>query len=133
MAVRIRYWIALVAALLFGSPSFAQSYFMDGNRLSDLCSKSDATSRDLCTVYIEGASDGVMYGELSGATAVMLANNLGSKEVDAAKSVCLPSDVKFQQVREVVVNDLRAHPETRHNSAAYLVYSAISVAFPCRK
>jgi hypothetical protein len=50
----------------------------------------------------------------------------------AIPSVCLPKDIAPEQVRDVVVQYLTAHPETRHVAAASQALLALEAAFPCK-
>jgi hypothetical protein len=48
------------------------------------------------------------------------------------KFVCGPDQASENQVRDVVVNYLRDHPEVRHYSAASIAREALGEAFPCK-
>jgi hypothetical protein len=52
----------------------------------------------------------------------------------AIPSVCIPmgEHIKSEQVRDVVVQYLTAHPEIRHEAAAGNALVALQAAFPCK-
>ena len=52
----------------------------------------------------------------------------------AIPSVCIPREQKVttEQVRDVVVKDLAAHPETGHQTAAGHALLRLQAAFPCK-
>jgi len=52
----------------------------------------------------------------------------------AIPSVCIPQREKVttEQVRDVVVKDLAAHPETGHQTAAGHALLRLQAAFPCK-
>ena len=44
---------------------------------------------------------------------------------------CVPSEASNQQLRDIAVKYLAAHPENRHESARFLIWLALVEAFPC--
>jgi hypothetical protein len=110
----------LAVALLTGSveaDDIPFSPFISGNDLWTWCSSREVRSVNLCLGYALGAAD--VWTVVS-----------TRPQWDLAK-VCLPSAVKPDQVRDVVIRYLREHPEDRHNPAALAAYSALKDAFPC--
>lgn len=88
--------------------------YYTGNSLFDLCRKDEFS----CTVYIQGVLD----GQFSTIVAT-------SRDV----AYCIPESSKPQQVKDVVVAYLTAHPERRHLLAAGLITNALADAWPqCR-
>jgi hypothetical protein len=51
----------------------------------------------------------------------------------AIPSACIPQHVKTEQVRDVVVQYLAAHPEIRHEAAGGHALLALQAAFPCKQ
>jgi len=47
--------------------------------------------------------------------------------------VCSPAGVTLDQITNIVVRYLQAHPETRHGPAPALIIAALAEAFPCRR
>jgi hypothetical protein len=48
-------------------------------------------------------------------------------------SICPSKGLTPDQVRDVVVQWLTAHPATRHNAATHEALAALKAAFPCEK
>jgi hypothetical protein len=81
--------------------------FLDGNKLYEICSK----WRYPCEYYVAGVVDQAVLSDDS--------------------NICLPPGARTEQTRDVVRNYLKAHPETRQMSAAYLTYIAVAEKYPC--
>jgi hypothetical protein len=103
-------------ALVSGS---AQSGFFDGNDLYRNCT-SDQTvlKRGFCNGYAAAVVD------------MMIAHQQIGGDFHGY-SVCIPENVKLQQVSDIVLNFLRSNPVFRHQSGARLAAQAISQAWPC--
>jgi hypothetical protein len=84
------------------------------------CSDGRNVVQQICRAYVEGVTDTIV-----GVTGLK-ANGL------AIPSVCPPKDIVSDQVKDVVVQYLTAHPETRHRAAANEALSALQAAFPCK-
>jgi hypothetical protein len=70
-----------------------------------------------CLTYVMGAID----------------SYVGTSLVNFGRSyVCIPPQVTNQQVTNVAVAFLRAHPEMQDTNAALVVIQGISVSYPCR-
>jgi hypothetical protein len=104
-------YLALVVALAVATPAHAANVFESGNDLLTAC-LGDGQQRMLCYGYIEAISDAMKYFQQ------------GHPE-------CPPGNVIAQQVRDVVVNWLQAHPAGRHYTAVSLVVRAFKAAWGC--
>jgi len=98
-----------VIAALSATPVDA-GYYETGNDVHAACSES---VYGFCLGYAAGLADAVYFNLLSG--------------------VCIPNEVQLNQVRDVVIAYLDAHPETRHEPAYYLGRQALIAAWPCPK
>lgn len=106
--------IGCVVLNLFCLPAWAD--FMDGNKLYSACiDKTDFTSHVLCAGYLEAIAD----------TVAGKANTYGT--------ACFAENVTGNQVVDVVIKWLEAHPEARHYSGQSVAVAAIVQAFPCAK
>ncbi len=88
---------------------------LTGNDLLRFCNSHEAFETNICTGYIEGLRDGLMFATVS----------LKSKPFFA-----VPDKVSSDQLRDVVVKYLRDNPETRHKPAGMLTIFALKEAFP---
>jgi hypothetical protein len=57
---------------------------------------------------------------------------MGSADVADGLFVCAPGQVTVGQMVDIVVADLRASPENRHQSADILVVKALRKVWPCQ-
>jgi Ssp1 endopeptidase immunity protein Rap1a len=87
----------------------------DGNKLLAICEGDNDKERGVCMVYIEGVTDEWRF-----------VNYLTEPD----KPVCA-ADAVGKQLRDVVVNYLKAHPENRNDPAAALITDAITDAWHC--
>ena len=93
-------------------------FFATGNDLFRFCSAGGATSESLCNGYVAGVVDTVgVFEAIFGVT----------------KITCVEKNVSNEQVKQIVMQYLTAHPETRHLGAAGLVFAALQPAFPCKE
>jgi hypothetical protein len=83
--------------------------FITGNALLDLCNNDAAAL--FCLGYVAGVVDDMTMAR-------------------GAEQTCLPADVTGSQLKDVVLNYIRSHPENRHYPAPLLVLSAFEDAFP---
>lgn len=88
---------------------------LTGNDLLRFCNSHEAFETNMCTGYIEGVRDGLMFATV----------NLKSKPF-----FWVPDKVSSDQLRDVVVKYLRDNPETRHKPAGMLTIFALKEAFP---
>jgi hypothetical protein len=90
--------------------------FVSGNQLLELCNGSMAQ----CQAYVAGAVDAMSTaGAITGTFAEF--------------RICMPHDVVLGQLVDVILNDLRAHPEILQLNAASEAAYALQQAFPCPK
>lgn len=123
--------LVLTAALLWPvsvfsettvTPDFSVTSFLSGNDLFHVCSDGRDVVGQLCEAYVEGVADTVM------AVNAMKTNGY------AIPSTCPPKEhLAPDQVKDVVVQYLTAHPETRHHAASGEVWHALMVAFTCKE
>ena len=116
----------MAVALLWSASVFSQSFtigaFETGNKLLEACSDGHDITQGYCKGYAVGVADAIS------AVNAMKANGM------AIPSVCIPQREKVttEQVRDVVVQDLAAHPETGHQTAAGHALLRLQAAFPCK-
>jgi hypothetical protein len=122
--------LVLTAALLWPVSVFSETSglgvdsFVNGNKLFRLCSAHDhGEAQGYCLGYVVGVADA--FTAVDALKAPGLAN--------AIRSTCPPEHVDADQVRDVVVQYLTAHPATRHNAATHEVLAALLAAFPCKE
>lgn len=85
---------------------------MTGNQLYEHCKSKDANDLNACYGYILGVVD---------------VNWIFAK---SAKPVLPIADgVTGEQIKDIVVRHLEAHPEERHLPASFIAYMAIKLAF----
>ena len=103
----------IVLTMLVAAPGGYPS-FLNGNTLLALCEGDNARRTD-CMVYIEGVADDWRF-----------MNYLS----DPDQPICA-ADAVGHQLRDAVVNYLKAHPENRDDPAAALITDAITEAWHC--
>jgi hypothetical protein len=124
--MRAKAFFVMAVALFWSASVFSQSStvggFETGNKLFQICSDDHHFSQAYCKGYAVGVTDAIS------AVNAMKANGW------AIPSTCIPQDEKVtsEQVRDVVVQYLTAHPETRHEAAAVNALKALLAAFPCK-
>jgi hypothetical protein len=92
--------------------------FVSGNELFRICH--DSAQGD-CRAYVMGVTD-----------SFMVANALKASGL-AIPSFCPPKGhLVPEQVRDIVVQYLTAHPATRHTAATHEALAALQAAFPCK-
>ena len=107
-----------VVLIVFGlglSP-LAFGNFLDGNELRARCESERADSVNTCLGYLTGVADAE-----DAAPAWKLQKSL----------FCVPRGVDSGQLRKVVLDYFRAHPEEEDINAAIVVGNAYLEAFPC--
>jgi hypothetical protein len=117
----IKEYLAIAGLVLGCCTAFAASAaaqgtvnFMDGNKLLEYCNTNERAYSWFCSGYIQGASD-----------------QLAMRAVASNQPICFGSDVEGDQVRDVVVRYLTAHPENRVVAAGGLIKAAIEEAWRC--
>lgn len=104
--------IALTLALAIqAEPTYFAAW--TGNKLYEACE----ASRDICIAYVIGINDGMVA-------------QAGSKRDPVP--YCLPRQVTFGQMADVVHKFLRENPERRDLGANFLTRDAFVRAFPCK-
>src|SRR6516164_8463391 len=118
--MRAKAFFVMAVALFWSASVFSQSFtigaFETGDKLLEACSDGHDITQGYCKGYAVGVAD------------AMKANGM------AIPSVCIPQREKVttEQVRDVVVKDLAAHPETGHQTAAGHALLRLQAAFPCK-
>lgn len=123
--------IGLLAALAIAPPVLAgaddnpfSALVKDGNGLLAACGGPDSSPLMMsCYLYLQGIQDGWLLRARADE------NRKCSSAVH--EPFCIPAEVTNQQIRDVVVNYLRDHPETRQYSSASEVVVALGKAWPC--
>jgi hypothetical protein len=120
--------LVLTAALLWPvsvfseTPDFNVTQFVDGNKLFRVCSDHEHGWEGYCLGYVLGVTDAFMVANAGEAAGLALA------------SFCPPKEhLAPDQVRDIVVQYLTAHPETRHKPATHEAMVALLAAFPCKE
>jgi hypothetical protein len=108
---------AALIVVFLALPQAGRTTFMSGNDLFDACGSPQRAL--VCFGYIEGIAD-----------AMQSTRNAGGSL--AGVRACLPEDATLGQLKDIVINFLRDHPETRHFTALSITAYAFSAAFPCR-
>jgi hypothetical protein len=126
--MRAKLLFVMAVALFWSASVFSQSFRMDsferGNDLFQVCSDGRDVFQSYCKGYAVGVADALV------AVNAMKANGY------PIPSACIPAEehahVKSEQVRDVVMQWLIAHPERRHQAAAGDALLALQAAFPCK-
>ncbi|MDJ0942285.1 MAG: Rap1a/Tai family immunity protein [Kiloniellales bacterium] len=92
-----------------------------GRDFLELCSGPESWTEGYCTGYVTGA------GELI--DGLLLEEDL--KSALASRAFCLPNGLRKGQVRDLVLDYLRAHPEVRDKQMTSITWAALIEAFPC--
>ena len=125
-AMRAKLFFVTAVALFCSASVFSQSFtigaFETGNKLLQACSDGHDVTQGYCKGYAVGVADAIS------AVNAMKANGM------AIPSICIPQaeHITTEQVRDVVVQYLTAHPETRHETAAGHALLRLQAAFPCK-
>jgi len=104
---------AVVVAVVAVGPEARADRGIDGNRLYELY-RPNSRSSPFCGDYVLSIADALMMGRVGRWTA------------------CIPSGVTDDQVVDVAIRFLDAHPARRGSAASELVAEALAEAFPCR-
>jgi len=123
--------LSLVASLLFGSTANAEN--VSGNFLYEACTTENDAMVGFCIGYLVGEVEGKWLGGLLFTKRVGM--DMETDDFNEFANImfghCVPTEASSQQLRDVAVKYLAAHPETRHESARFLVWQALVEAFPC--
>lgn len=104
---------AVVCAVSCFAP--AQAGWMSGNALLDNCTSKDEVVQLVCYGYVKGVVDAT--------------NMSGVSKGLAAGPITTPNGTTGQQMVDIVIKYLQAHPEQRHFVASDTVYIALKIAF----
>ena len=125
--MRAKLFFVMAVALFWSASVFSQTKvspvgaFENGNNLFGICSDDHHFNEAYCKGYVVGVADAIMVANAQMAT------------VGSMIPTCLPKDhLVAEQVRDVVVQYLTAHPEKRHEAAAGHALVALQAAFPCK-
>ena len=116
--------LVLTTALLWPVSVFSKTpdQFVNGNDLFRDCSDQHDSAQGYCQGYVAGMLDAFMAVNALKATGL------------AIPSACPPKeDLTPNQVRDIVLQWLTAHPATRHNAATHEALAALLAAFPCKE
>ena len=112
--------LVLAAGLLWPIPVLSETSTHDtvalvlGNDLFGFCSDSSANAQSFCNGYLAGVAD-----------ALSVVDTMG------VKTACLQLNIANEQVKNIVMQYLTAHPEKRDLAAAGQDLMALQAAFPC--
>lgn len=122
--------------LIFSVAAFAQDgEVLSGNDFYDACVSEGDTLQAFCAGYLIGFQEGRKYGTF---LLMLQAADEGEStaEIDAASDQlvgnCIPKGVEFSQLKEIAVNYMRDHPESRHESARSQIFASFVEAYPCK-
>lgn len=101
-----------------------------GNSFLSACDDARGASRDACHTFLAGFLQGFYTSR-----AILLSTAAENPETASwFKSnlpPCVPEGSKTDQAYDIVINYLRAHPESRQNNLALLIWLSLSQAWPC--
>jgi hypothetical protein len=112
--------LVVAAGLLWPFPVLSETAIHDtvalvlGKDLFGFCSDRSANSQSFCNGYLAGVAD-----------ALSVVNTMG------VKTACLQLNIPNEQVKDVVMQYITAHPEKRDLAAAGQGLMALQAAFPC--
>ena len=117
--------LVLIAALLWPVSVFSANVvtmdaFVKGNDLFRICSNY-AAALSFCGGYVQGVADTLSM--------VKAWKENGSEAV----TFCLDRNMQADQIKDIVMQYLTAHPETRHLAAAGEALMALHAALPCKE
>ena len=124
--MRAKLFFASAVALFWSASVLSQNFtigaFETRTKPLEACSDGHDITQGYCKGYAAGVADAIS------AVNAMKANGM------AIPSVCIPREQKVttEQVRDVVVKDLSADPETGHQTAAGHALLRLQAAFPCK-
>jgi hypothetical protein len=125
--------LLLLVVSVCGAHGQNGGFYMNADRLAVNCriairtwSEQNPNSIDLliaqtCNGYLQGAVDTFEFERVT-----------GSQKFEA-QSLCVPDDVRSEQVIRVFMKYSDDHPEELHKSAPLVVWEAMHQAFPCAK
>ncbi len=105
---------AFLAVLTVVQAGTAQAYFANGNTMLDYCRSAGGAAG--VNAYVTGAHDAYLAAQEKGGSSLR---------------ICVPNGASASQVRDVFCAFLEKNPQSRHETAASLLWSAIGEAWPC--
>jgi hypothetical protein len=102
----------VITASLGSTPAWPA--FKTGNDILTHCTEQNLAETRRCWGYLEGVADAMVIHDVNGFTA------------------CFSVGVDSDQLKDIVLQYLRANPATRHYVAADIVARALAQAFPCQ-
>ena len=110
-------FIGFVSALLllgFCDAHRASAAFTSGNDLLGFCTSTEASEVGVCVGYVAG-----------------VVGSLEAGSIVAGRQACIPNAVAAEVPADVAISYIRTNVAYRHLSAAVLVATALSRAYPC--
>ncbi|MCA0943389.1 hypothetical protein LCM08_00530 [Salipiger pacificus] len=125
--------LSLAAAIALGAATPAISQQISGNSLYQACKGDDVALATFCVGYTTGVVEGESFGALVILGQLFPEQNTAeaNERINMFMRHCIPSNATNEQVRDVVIAYLEAHPETRHYPARGLIWNAMMEGFPC--
>ena len=128
-------YVILFAATLATSMVSQTEGGMDGGTLLNICTSEDALQKGYCIGYMVGYREGK---SLNPSKAIM-PRGLGSLNAEEDSGLsdtqieesCVFPRLPHHQIRDVVINYIIQHPDTRNDSASSIITESLRVAFPC--
>lgn len=100
----------LVAVGLLSVTHYSHAYFLDGNTLLERIEDPGTVKPMVALGFILGVADSFAQSE-----------------------ICVPENVRAQQLYDLVRDWLRANPDKRHVEAAAIVLVVLRKTWPCKK
>jgi hypothetical protein len=126
-------YVVFAAIFALGNPATSQT--VSGNALHSFCEDTDSDAfQGMCNGYVLGTLEGMKFGAFN--TLVYFdGDDANLEEVNALVNivlgVCIPQEVDYVQIVDIITKHLTNHPETRHNSARSEIWTALRNVFPC--
>lgn len=111
----------LNARPLSSQEDFSRFSFTTGNDVLSVCTDGSAFSRHMCTSYMDGVIAGY---RLSSDAAPSFAPDF---------RLCFPQGVKKGEIYDLVLKDLKDHPEARHERSEVLIINSLLAPWHCQK
>lgn len=123
MRIEMKKLMVAATVLAVSIPSMAAA--VTGNEFLDRCSSDNEFIRGWCAGHVSGVQEGLFMG----------ATTSGAKTIDEADKIvgyCSPENSNLEQARDISVNYIRSHPESRHLMSGMLILIALREAWPCK-
>ena len=123
--------VTTASAVFVGADQNPPVFVQTGSSLYQLCAGSaDAADVAACDGYIAGVTDSLTLFRAF----LRDADQLGIMEVPTdleTRAICFSERVTTDQLRQLVIESLRDHPELRHLPGSTLVHGALLQEFAC--